>query len=128
MAETNKKTLWLEKRLAELGKKNYQLADALGIQHNKISQIKAGQYNFQPEHLSSVAEFLKFDKAAFIDFVAGKITEEQLWAAKPPMKITEQDLQLLQAVKSLATTKAETNAPADPAKQTQLSSGKEQER
>ena len=124
----NKKRLWLEKRLAELGKKNYQLADALGIQHNKISQIKVGAYNFQPEHLSSVAEFLEFDKAAFIDFVAGKITEEQLWAAKPPVKITDQDLQLLQAVKSLATPKEATNDIADSQKQAQIPTGKEQER
>jgi len=128
MVDTNKNKLWLEKRLAELGKKNYQLADALGIQHNKISQIKAGQYNFQPEHLSSVAEFLKFDKAAFIDFVAGKITEDELWAAKPPLKITEQDLQLLQAVKSLASSKTETNTSSDPDKQAQIPAGKDQER
>lgn len=128
MTEVKKNRMWLEKRLAELGKKNYQLADVLGIQHNKISQIKAGAYNFQPEHLSSVAEFLKFDKSAFIDFVAGKITEEQLWAAKPPVKISDQDLQLLQAVKSLATPKETENNPADTAKQTTIPTGKEQER
>lgn len=98
-----KKYQWLERRLAELGKRNYELADYLGLQHNKISQIKAGAYNFQLEHLSSVAEFLKFDKAAFLDFIAGKITEDQLWNTKPPIKISDTDLALLNAVKSIAT-------------------------
>lgn len=118
-----KKYQWLERRLAELGKRNYELADCLGIQHNKISQIKAGAYNFQPEHLSSVAEFLEFDKAAFLDFIAGKITEEQLWNIKPPVKISDTDLALLNAVKSIATQaanakegQANANTPAISAK------------
>lgn len=125
---TEKKTFWLSKRLKEIDKTKVELAQSLGIASVRLTELEQGRWKFQAGHIRKAANFLNFDTDAFLDFVAGDITEEQLWAAKPPLKITEQDLQLLQAVKSLATPKTEANAPADPSKQAQLSAGKEQER
>lgn len=120
MKNTNKDTSWLEKRLKELGKKNYELADVLGLQHNKISQIKAGSYNFQPEHLSSVAEFLNFDKGAFIDFIAGKIDQQKLWDTQPII-LTDQDRAILNAVKTATGLQKQNENNTDSPKQVQVS-------
>lgn len=125
---TEKKTFWLSKRLKEIDKTKVELAQNLGIASVRLTELEQGRWKFQAGHIKKAAKFLDFDTDAFLDFVSGDITEEQLWAAKPPIKLTEQDLQLLQAVKSLATTKAETSPIADSSKQTQLSAGKEQER
>ena len=119
-----KTNFWIKKRLHELGKYNYQLADALGLQHNKISQIIYGDYHFQIEHLSTAAEFLHFDKGKFVDFIAGKITEEELWNAKP-VNLTGQDKALLYAFKAVATTAGVPKKVSVPLKQTQIPTKKE---
>ena len=125
---TEKKTTWLSRRLKELGKTKIELAERLKCHSARFSELENGLWNFQIDQIKPAAQFLKFDTDAFLDFVAGKITEEQLWAAKPPIKITEQDLQLLQAVKSLASAQPETNTSSDPDKQVQIQTGKDQER
>lgn len=53
--------------------------------------------------IKKVAKYINFDKTAFLDFVSGDITEDQLRNAKPPLEISEDDLQLLRAVKTIAT-------------------------
>lgn len=125
---TEKKTFWLSKRLKEIDKTKVELAKSLGIASVRLTELEQGRWKFQASHIRKAAEFLNFDTYAFLDFIAGDITEEQLWAAKPPVKITDQDLQLLQAVKSLATPKEATNDIADSQKQAQIPTGKEQER
>lgn len=125
---TEKKTFWLSKRLKEIDRTKVELAQSLGIASVRLTELEQGRWKFQASHIRKAANFLNFDTDAFLDFISGDITEEELWAAKPPLKITEQDLQLLQAVKSLASPKTETNTSSDPDKQAQIPAGKDQER
>ena len=125
---TEKKTFWLSKRLKEIDKTKVDLAKNLGIASVRLTELEQGRWKFQASHIRKAAKFLNFDTYAFLDFIAGDITEEQLWAAKPPVQITEQDLQLLKAVKSLATPKETTDTSADSDQQAAVSTGKEQGR
>lgn len=125
---TEKKIHWLTKRLLELNKSKRQLAFFLDVQPARLTDLENGSWKFQASQIKKAAEYLEFDRTAFLDFISGDITEEELWAAKPPLKITEQDLQLLQAVKSLASPKTEANTSSDPDKQAQIPARKEQER
>lgn len=122
---TEKKNFWLSRRLAELHKSGRQLASFLGISPTRLYEIQHGKWSFQTEHIRKAAEFLNFDSLTFLDFLSGQATEEQLWAAKPPVKISDDDLKLLQAVKSLAGNKTETENNQDSQKQTQLQKDKE---
>ena len=119
------KTFWLSRRLAELHKSARQLALHLNVSPTRLYEIQHGKWNFQTEHIRKAAEFLNFDSLTFLDFLSGQATEEQLWAAKPPVQISDTDLKLLQAVKSLAGNKTETENASDSQKQTQIQKDKE---
>lgn len=96
------KTHWLTRRLEELNKSKIELASVLGIDRARISEIETGRWKFQTKHIKKAADYLEFDRIAFLDFVSGEISEDELWNTKPPVKITEDDLKLLNAVKSIA--------------------------
>jgi len=103
MMEEDKKIHWLSRRLKELRKTKAELGAILGVDRARISEIETGRWHFQTQHIKKAAEYLEFDRMAFLDFVSGEISEDELWNAKPPVKITEDDLKLLNAVKSIAT-------------------------
>lgn len=100
---------WLTKRLDELGKSKRQLALKIGVNPTRMNDLERGIWKFQAAHIRKVAEFLEFDRTAFLDFVSGDITEEELWNYEKPVKITDEDLALLKAVKSIATHPRETS-------------------
>lgn len=124
---TEKKTFWLARRLAELHKSGRQLAFHLDISPTRLYEIQHGKWSFQTEHIRKAAEFLNFDSLTFLDFLSGQATEEQLWAAKPQIKISDEDMRLLAAVKSLAIRKEEAYTSENTSEQTKIPS-KEQER
>ncbi len=96
------KIFWLERRLSELGKTKRDFAHLLGVSQSRFNDLEAGKWRFQAAHIRKAAEFLKFDRMAFLDFVSGEITEDELWNAEPPVKVTQEDLALLKAVKTFA--------------------------
>lgn len=98
----SKETHWLTRRLNELGKSKRQLALLLEVNPTRMNDLVNGVWRFQASHIRKAAEFLEFDRTAFLDFVSGDITEEELWNSKPPVQISEEDLVLLKAVKSIA--------------------------
>ena len=79
-----------------------QLSTEIGLAQGYISELEKGMWKFQVSHLKKVAEFLEFDRTAFLDFVSGDITEEELWNYQKPEEISPEDIALLKAVKSLA--------------------------
>lgn len=101
MIEEEKKH-WLSKRLDELGKSKRQLALLLGVNPTRMNDLERGTWRFQASHIRKAAEFLEFDRLAFLDFVSGDISEEELWNYDKPIQITNEDLALLKAVKSIA--------------------------
>ena len=119
--------LWLERRLKELNKTKKDFALYLGIQQSHVSAILSGIRKIQSTEIKKVAEFLDFDRTAFLDFVSGDITEEELWKTKKPIKITEEDLALLKAVKSIAARPQTTEEAANPSQSPELPK-KERER
>ena len=98
----DKKIHWLTRRLDELNKTKKDFALCLGIQQSHVSAILSGIRKIQASEIKKMAEFLEFDRTAFLDFVSGDITEEELWNYEKPVKITDEDLALLKAVKSIA--------------------------
>lgn len=98
----SKETHWLTRRLNELGKSKRQLAILLEVNPARMNDFENGLWRFQASHIRKAAEFLEFDRTAFLDFVSGDITEDELWNSKPPLQISEEDLVLLRAVKSIA--------------------------
>lgn len=119
--------LWLERRLKELNKTKKDFALYLGIQQSHVSAILSGIRKIQSTEIKKVAEFLDFDRTAFLDFVSGDITEEELWKTKKPIKVTEEDLALLKAVKSIAARPQTTEEVANPSQSPELPK-KERER
>lgn len=113
---TDKRTHWLTRRLEELNKTKIELASVLGINRARISEIEAGRWQFQTRHIKKAAEYLEFDPMAFLDFISGDITEEELWNYEKPVKITDEDLALLKAVKSIASRPQETGDSKDSEK------------
>ena len=85
-----------------LGLSQVQLSTEIGLAQGYISELEKGMWKFQVSHLKKVAEFLEFDRTAFLDFVSGDITEEELWNYQKPEEISPEDIALLKAVKSLA--------------------------
>ena len=75
----NDSVFWLTRRLNEINKTKLELAAVLGINSTRFSELEKGMWKFQVSHLKKVAEFLEFDRTAFLDFVSGDITEEELW-------------------------------------------------
>ena len=66
---------------------------------------------------------------AFLDFVSGEISEDELWRAEPPIKITDEDLALLKAVKTVASRpQATTETPDLEVSRTISATTKEQAR
>lgn len=124
---TEKKTTWLSRRLKEIGKTKIELAERLKCHSARFSELENGAWNFQIDQIKPAAEFLNFETSAFLDFISGNITEQQLWEAKPPVKISDEDMRLLAAVKSLAIRKEETYTSENTSEQTKIPS-KEQER
>ena len=109
---------WLTRRLNEINKTKLELASALGINSTRFSELEKGQWKFQVSHLKKVAEFLEFDRTAFLDFISGDITEEELWNYQRPETISAEDMALLKAVKSLASrqeTAQDIKNPSQPA-------------
>lgn len=112
----NEKIFWLTRRLLELNKTKLELAALLGINSTRLSELEKGAWRFQATHIKKVAEFLEFDRTAFLDFISGDITEDQLWNYTPPQQISEDDMNLLKAVKTIAARPAAPDAASDPQK------------
>lgn len=93
---------WLERRLNELGKTKKGFAECLGIRQPHVSAILSNIRKIQAEEIKKTAEFLEFDRTAFLDFISGDITEGELWNYQTPETVSAEDMALLKAVKSLA--------------------------
>lgn len=102
MMTEEKKTHWLTRRLEELGKSKRQLALAIGVHPTRMNDLENGLWKFQTAHVRKAAEYLEFDRTAFLDFLSGDITEEELWQSELQEKISPEDLALLRAVKTFA--------------------------
>jgi transcriptional regulator with XRE-family HTH domain len=114
----NDSVFWLTRRLNEIRKTKLELAAVLGINSTRFSELEKGMWKFQVSHLKKVAEFLEFDRTAFLDFISGDITEEELWNYQKPEEISAEDMALLKAVKSLASrqeTPQDVKNPSKPA-------------
>ena len=122
MMTDDKKIHWLTRRLEELNKSKIELAAVLGIDRARISEIETGRWKFQTKHIKKAADYLEFDRIAFLDFVSGEISEEELWNSKPQVKISEEDLALLRAVKTIASRPQTEDKAQDPAQSAALSS------
>ena len=109
-------TFWLERRLKELNKTKKDFASCLGIQQSHVSAILSGIRKIQAAEIKKTAEFLEFDRTAFLDFISGDITEDQLWNYTPPQQISDEDLNLLKAVKTIATRPATPDVASDSQK------------
>lgn len=121
----SKEIHWLTRRLNELGKSKRQLAILLEVNPARMNDFENGSWRFQASHIRKAAEFLEFDRTAFLDFVSGDITEDELWNSKPPLQISEEDLVLLRAVKSIATRKETANEAQDTTQPQTLPTTKE---
>lgn len=108
--------LWLERRLKELNKTKKDFALFLGIQQSHVSAILSGIRKIQASEVKKTAEFLEFDRTAFLDFISGDITEDQLWNYTPPQQISDEDLNLLKAVKTIVTRPAAPDVASDSQK------------
>ncbi len=124
----NKEIHWLTRRLNELGKSKRQLALLLEVNPTRMNDLVNGIWRFQASHIRKAAEFLEFDRTAFLDFVSGDITEEELWNSKPPVQISEEDLVLLKAVKSIAARPTTEEKTPDNAQSQPIQTAKGQER
>lgn len=114
----NDSVFWLTRRLNEIRKTKLELAAVLGINSTRFSELEKGMWKFQVSHLKKVAEFLEFDRTAFLDFISGDITEEELWNYQKPEEVSAEDMALLKAVKSLASrqeTPQDVKNPSQPA-------------
>lgn len=105
---------WLSKRLAELGKSKRHLAMFIDVNPTRINEYEKGMWKFQVSHLKKVAEFLEFDRTAFLDFISGDITEEELWNYQKPEEVSAEDMALLKAVKSIASRQETPQAAKNP--------------
>lgn len=117
---TEKKTTWLSRRLKEIGKTKLELAEKIGCNSTRFTELELGKWKFQTNQIKPTADFLGFDRVAFLDFLSGEITEEQLWNKKPVI-ITEQDMAILQAVKSVAGIQKQAESHPDSSKQVHVS-------
>lgn len=98
---------WLTRRLKELGKTQAGLAEVIGVDRARISEIKTGRWSIQTHQIKTAAAYLEFDRTAFLDFISGDITEEELWSYKAPETVSAEDMALLRAVKSIASREAQ---------------------
>lgn len=121
MMTDEKKIHWLTRRLEELGKSKRQLALAIGVHPTRMNDLENGLWKFQTAHVRKAAEYLEFDRTAFLDFLSGDISEDELWNSKPQEKISEEDLALLRAVKTIASRPQTEDKAQDPAQSAALS-------
>lgn len=119
---------WLTRRLKELGKTKADFAKKLDVNNARIYELENGLWKLQVSHIKKAAEFLEFDRTAFLDFISGDITEEELWNYEKPVKITDEDLALLKAVKSIASRPQAPNDSSDSEKSPTISAKTERNR
>ncbi len=119
---------WLTRRLKELGKTKADFAKKLDVNNARIYELENGLWKLQVSHIKKAAEFLEFDRTAFLDFISGDITEEELWNYEKPVKITDEDLALLKAVKSIASRPQAPNDSSDSEKSPTISPKTERNR
>lgn len=93
-----------------------ELANRLGVSQGAIQKLESGVVDLDLKWMSSISKAL------------GTQPYELLPQEWQPPKMSESDMQLLQAVKSLAAPKETTNNTSDSAKQTTIPQSKEQER
>lgn len=55
---SDKKRIWISRRIVELGKKKKDLAEALGLPHTRISDIINGNRSLKITEISSFADFM----------------------------------------------------------------------
>lgn len=108
---------WLNKRLKELGKRQQDIADYIGVPQSRIAEFGT-KWTFQLKHIKKAAEFLGFNESALIDFLNDEISEEELYNHKD-LKISEADLQLLNAIKTVAANTQNASQTQNTSKQTQ---------
>jgi transcriptional regulator with XRE-family HTH domain len=92
---------WIETRLNELGQSKRKLAEYIGVRADRINMFQNGTWRFQICHIKKLAEFLKLDRLALIDFLSGDISEEELLNTKP-VNVSQKDIELLNAIKYFA--------------------------
>lgn len=114
------KIFWLTRRLKEIKKNKQGLAAYIGVNATRFSELEKGMWKFQASHIKKVAEFLEFDRTAFLDFISGDITEDELWNYRPPRRISDDDIKLLNAVKTLATRQTTEENTANPSQSTEI--------
>ncbi|MBO6305449.1 MAG: helix-turn-helix transcriptional regulator [Selenomonadaceae bacterium] len=110
MTEENK-IHWLPRRLKEVGKTKVGLAKELGINQARLSDLENGEWRFQVSHVKKAAEYLEFDRTAFLDFLSGDITEDELWHSEKPLKISDEDIRLLSAIRDIIPRQAREETP-----------------
>ena len=93
----------MTRRLKELHKTKADFARVLDANPARIYELENDLWKLQVSHVKKAAEFLEFDRTAFLDFLSGDITEEELWNYKPQEEISSEDMRLLQAVKTIYT-------------------------
>ena len=92
---------WLSRRLKELKKSKRQLALLLDVHPTRMNDLEKGTWKFQVAHIKKAAKFLEFEKEAFLDFIAGDISEKELWEYQPRITVTQKEFDLLNAVKAV---------------------------
>lgn len=56
---SNLKRIWISQRIAELGKKKKDLAEALGLPHTRISDIINGNRSLKITEIGNFADFMQ---------------------------------------------------------------------
>ena len=92
---------WLSRRLKELKKSKRHLALLLNVHTTRMNDLEKVTWKFQVSHIKKTSKFLEFEKEAFLDFMSGDISEKELWEYQPRLTVTQQEFDLLNAVKSV---------------------------
>ncbi|MBO7243889.1 MAG: helix-turn-helix transcriptional regulator [Alphaproteobacteria bacterium] len=92
---------WLTRRLKELKKSKRQLALLLNVHPTRMNDLEKGDWKFQVTHIKKTAKFLEFEKEAFLDFIAGDISESELWNYQPRICVSQEEFNLLKAIKEV---------------------------
>lgn len=114
MSNKNEKH-WLERRLEELHKTKKDFALYLGIQQSHVSAILNGIRKIQSSEIKKVAEFLKFNRTAFLDFISGDISEEELWNTPLEDNITPEEREILRMIRQTKETNNNSNTDTSKA-------------
>ena len=92
---------WLTRRLKELKKSKRQLALLLNVHPTRMNDLEKGDWKFQVTHIKKTAKFLEFEKEAFLDFIAGDISESELWNYQPRICVSQEEFNLQKAIKEV---------------------------